>query len=595
MRSLVAPLFCIAVLFPLWAAPIDRAEIRVALMTFTVDDNSYRSAMAAADLATLLQAKLSNEPGIRWVERDELKAAEREFELSKLGLPDKTGALRRGQYTAADWIVTGAFSAATNQQWLLRIEIIDARHTDILATKAAVLSRDAHPTLKSALPQLSSVAMEVRAGLAAASNRWEQVRNRRTLALLMMLDAEETEPGIAHALENPNGVFPAWRVVRFLPGGPSSTENELSLLGLAKRNGSSWDKLADVYAWGRLANYGKPPSKPLLELTVWNGQGQPQTVSVEATGITNAATQLPTFVPGLLEELAPIINDLKLDSRATDVRERIAESLFQRAQSWRHNPEHQSRWRNDPNRWVQEEELQQVRLFDTAFFFDPQHAGAYESALRWRTRRSSHEFLALKTLSDGWGDYVARFGFSSIAKQGGFPDWVSVEGLYVGQTYRLVDLSALGNKEDRGFPRDMSGVEAKRWLKGFTTELAHRIIKTAGEPTTRALANAVLRDGLTGNPQQLMMVEPKLRRQCIEALWPSFAESVPPGHSRRNYNDICESVSATYAELGIADQTEKLFAMLDKPAKTKVDGVNLNKSVRLPPADELDPLPRFRK
>ena len=83
-------------------------------MVFTTDDNSYRSSLAAVDLAGILQAELSAEPGFQWVERAELKAAERELELSELGLPDAVGALRRGQFAAADWMVTGAFTVATN-------------------------------------------------------------------------------------------------------------------------------------------------------------------------------------------------------------------------------------------------------------------------------------------------------------------------------------------------------------------------------------------------------------------------------------------------------------------------------------------------
>ena len=41
-------------------------------MTFTTDDNSYRSSVAAANLAAALQAELSSETAISWVERVEL-------------------------------------------------------------------------------------------------------------------------------------------------------------------------------------------------------------------------------------------------------------------------------------------------------------------------------------------------------------------------------------------------------------------------------------------------------------------------------------------------------------------------------------------
>src|SRR5207247_4596446 len=86
-------------------------SVRVALMTFTADDNSYRSSLAAADLAALLQADLSDDPGFEWVERNDLKAAERELDLSQLGLRDAVGVLRKGRYAAASWMVTGSFNA----------------------------------------------------------------------------------------------------------------------------------------------------------------------------------------------------------------------------------------------------------------------------------------------------------------------------------------------------------------------------------------------------------------------------------------------------------------------------------------------------
>ena len=75
-------LMVLACVAPSGAADGDAASanpVRAALMTFTTDDNSYRSSVAAANLAAALQAELSSETAISWVERVELKAAEREI------------------------------------------------------------------------------------------------------------------------------------------------------------------------------------------------------------------------------------------------------------------------------------------------------------------------------------------------------------------------------------------------------------------------------------------------------------------------------------------------------------------------------------
>lgn len=45
---------------------------RVALMDFSTDDNSYRSAQTGVNFTSLLQVQLVNEPGLEWVERAQL-------------------------------------------------------------------------------------------------------------------------------------------------------------------------------------------------------------------------------------------------------------------------------------------------------------------------------------------------------------------------------------------------------------------------------------------------------------------------------------------------------------------------------------------
>ena len=60
------------------AAP-SAPPIRVALMDFSTEDNSWRSAQAAANFTRLLQIQLADAPGFEWVERAQLDQANDPF------------------------------------------------------------------------------------------------------------------------------------------------------------------------------------------------------------------------------------------------------------------------------------------------------------------------------------------------------------------------------------------------------------------------------------------------------------------------------------------------------------------------------------
>src|SRR5207247_8446540 len=151
--------------------------------------------------------------------------------------------------------------------------------------------------------------------------------------------------------------------------------------------------------------------------------------------------------------------------------------------------------------WVRDEIGQQMRMLETASFFNPQSQGPYELLLRidvrsgWQfTPSGSSGFWLLMKRSELWDNYVERFGFSSAQLGNLGPETAaeSIAQFYVNSAFALVDLASMGNKEERGFPRDMSGHLAKKWLAGFTTELVTRVLKTIDEPTTKSQARRIL-------------------------------------------------------------------------------------------------------
>ena len=108
-RRSVLPLCLLLVSLTAAAAPSTQ-PVRAALMDFSVDDNSWRSAQAAADFTSLLQVQLANEPGVEWIERAQLDLARQELKLSEMELLGGASPIRRGKWAKADWMITGQFS-----------------------------------------------------------------------------------------------------------------------------------------------------------------------------------------------------------------------------------------------------------------------------------------------------------------------------------------------------------------------------------------------------------------------------------------------------------------------------------------------------
>lgn len=565
--------------------------IRVALMTFTADDNSYRSSLAAANLADGLQALLSNEAGFTWIDRLDLQVADHELELSELGLVDSAGALRRGRRATADWLVTGSFSAATNESWQLLLEVVDSRRAELLAVHRCELSRALHPTLRSTLPQLDKIATEVRKALHAAHRRWLECLGKPTMALLMLLDGEEFEADLARAIEIGTDDQPSrWRVLRPIRLESARGENEMVLLGLAQQDATAWEHLAEGYAWGYFSIRHAPPEKrrnhsglpylPELLLTCWRG-GEPTHFKVDGEVVATveaAWNQRAKLKDAMARDISLYLKSAQPGLRPNDLRTRVAGSLVELARTWRDNPE-----RPGSNAsFVSVPFGPQLRILEAACFFDPANPVTSELLLRTRWNRrtlppSLQWFWHSFHQSKAWGQHRQSFGLA----EAGLPwavrgmETMPSKAIYLRSAFHLVDRARLGNASNSGFPADMSGNVARKWLAGFTSELARRAIETSDEPETKALAYAILVDGLTGNPKQLLFVEPQLRRRCIEALWPAFVARLPAGTLRRDYEELGESVTQSFAEAGLPGAESSLLDQLYKAGRPPAQPVVL--------------------
>src|SRR5262245_37279034 len=106
MRLRLGSFLLLLAVSPAW---LRAAEVRMALMEFTTEENSYPAMRAAADISSLLQPLLAAQPGTFWVERNALCHAQQELELS-LAQFSRANALRCGKWAKADRLVLGNFA-----------------------------------------------------------------------------------------------------------------------------------------------------------------------------------------------------------------------------------------------------------------------------------------------------------------------------------------------------------------------------------------------------------------------------------------------------------------------------------------------------
>jgi hypothetical protein len=159
--NLAAPARWLVIMVMLAATPFSTiAAPRIALLDFTADDNSWPSSQAAADFTIALQARLSGETEVVWVEREQLKLAESELRLSELGRMAGSDAIRRGKWVRADWLLLGRFTLDEDDERIARLELLDLNHAELLSEKTVILSGDGSITASPAKLDAIKAAVE---------------------------------------------------------------------------------------------------------------------------------------------------------------------------------------------------------------------------------------------------------------------------------------------------------------------------------------------------------------------------------------------------------------------------------------------------
>ena len=365
--------------------------LRVALMDFVSDDNSYRSTVAVEDLMSALQVDISGDTNYDWVERAELEKAASEFKLAQFGLIDRSEAIRSGRWVKADWGIYGDISTNFNGNRTLSLEIVNLQRADVVAeTNLLLLTPGSGPfQLKS--EYVSNIAPTLKSLLSNARKIYSDSEKRDAVAFLFL---SITQSGFGGAFGDLDADFrrllfsestnsQRFHLVQFQRAGTAMDEASLVLSGLAESDSNSWEKVAGHYVWGdaRVDNQKifdwktrewRDERKVDVEVDVWDGRGEPQVITLTTTNETSEVV-----AKELTQAIEPLLRRDGTKPIVENVRSRISDSIFARYSGLPINfsfdsPDGRRQW------------FEAVQLLETACFFDPGNAAAREQLLRLR-------------------------------------------------------------------------------------------------------------------------------------------------------------------------------------------------------------------
>lgn len=518
-----------------------------ALLNLVCEDNSYRSTQAAAELTAAVQAMLSSETRVQWVERVELERIEAEQHLTGLGLIDRSEAIQQGRLANADWAVMGRISTNRTTGREFSIEIVDLQTADILASTSFIGPPSPAPHFRSDSASVTSVTGLVRELVGEALANRRRIEASRTLALMYIthsdtvLGVENLENDLIHALNSsPPGEVPV-HVVQMRRLEQASGEAQLTLSGLVWKSGSR-DRIADVFAWGTrstretrsfVERSRERVVEPVTDLVMnlWDGGGERIELRVSVTNLLSSDELVRPMV-------AKITNWIAGGPRPTGAENeggRVSEELTRQALELMRPPPFLSLHTKDGQaRW-----LGAVKILETARFLDSgsQLANELWTRVRWGSaagRLCDNEFLFARRRADAWKNHVAQFGHLSVITNEPFGWWTtnSIDTEHLLSAWRPFEMLRYGqgNQAQWGVPRDAGGNELRKWQRQFGTEFYTRLLGLPVEFTRMNLRPEFLYWAFAMNGDEMLFPDPAFRQQIWERLWPGLlklARSTP--------------------------------------------------------------------
>ncbi len=565
MKWVAMSLMAIGVMLESACAAETAKPLRVAIGEFSVDDNSYRSSVAASTFSTALQAALSQEKtGVEWVERSQLEAADHELNYYVSGFDSKATALRIGKWLKADLLILGHFEIQEGKGRLLRIEVVDLDHADVLAEKTLPISGSEKEPLAISGKDVNAAVGLSKQALEEARKKLEQVRNKLVVAPLFFSNSDASrrldyfEGELLAAFQETAAASQSARVIRFPKASESSDEADLVVGGLVEADANAWQKVADLFVWGDFAedkvgndvSFEQTPVKATMN--IWDGHGEIQTFAE-----TGTVAQLKGLKQKLAAHLADAIKAYHKQAPADAVRHKVARELVMRG------TDIEGRFTSSPALFRTQDGQrlwrQALNMYVAARFFEPE---SYEINRKlifcegdWYRTLKGGDAIARNRSEDPntfgfywgrllrWNAFLARFGYhppstvdgellARLFPMGGLdgvqsPDFDSMAAVRsVGLLASFVfACDAPNNSDVSGFPRDAPPEILEKWREQFLREFGEKVILISKEVAGREGIPDEERYSALPNFQQNMRTafkigDARLRARAVEALWP---------------------------------------------------------------------------
>jgi hypothetical protein len=490
------------------------ATLRVALLDFTADDNSWPATQAASDFTAVLQVQLSGLSGVEWVERAQLKLAARELQMSELGLMAGSEAVRRGKWVHADWLLLGRFGFNDDGRRIVRLELLDLNHAELLGEKTIALGPD--QAISATVDKLAPVAQAAKAILTEGEHWLQRATNQITVAPIFFSEVTSRFQGWEGSLRPLERRFHEFlgewaaqnssaRLLRFPKAYQSLDEAVLSSSGRTVAN--PWQALANLYVWGSCevtnvrSTNGKSAGKTVrITINAWDGQGAPARFEERLSLQPREEIPLPKTIAALDGLLKKAVRPARTGNGKPDspeVRQRIARSLLKDFESL--TPEHGRTVGLTHSDDERERFMDLVRMLEAACFFDPDNPAAHARRIstRWGWWMDfgdvSSEFWSKWRRSEEWGKYADRFGIAPVIPLP-FPHYRGIAGAYEDSSRDVARMMGISNKEQSyGFPTGVPEAVEERWTAEIDAETRKRKAMAAAEYAKLAEQKKTLR------------------------------------------------------------------------------------------------------
>lgn len=390
--------------------------ITAAVLDFdTSDDVWFESSRTGADLATLLQARLTQLPQIDWVERTELAKVHTELELTAAGLTSSVDALALGHLIKAALLLRGRVSEEIGAGRQVVFQVLDAKRGDVLAQRSSRWQTSTAEPWQLTPNQLTEAIRLGTEALTEARQRLLTPPETRVIAPLFIAQLSSAAPALDHfgkslpqLLQTAAANFPV-RVLQFDTEGQVQDEAALAISGLA----SSMDAVRGVahyFVWGTCQVEPGAVGNDLpvqLALHFWDGQSEPQirrqtcpTSQLHATASQMLQTWLQSAIAAPLPHPPP-----------NAALQAMAQQLYQEALPLLAQARQDPQLRRQATQWL-----------ETARFFDPTNplADACRLLARWDPAQlrsptySASSFYQSWRQLNAWRDHLARHGSTAL-------------------------------------------------------------------------------------------------------------------------------------------------------------------------------------